>query len=83
MGKERNMQLRDFVLHQVVQLRELFQRLIRCLHHSYQQDEKLKLTEERLEEAKKKYELLTENLDHIRATCPHEYQCPVRKLKLK
>ena len=83
MSGDRVMGIQRFVLHQVKQVKGLIKRLIQCWHNSYQLQAKLDLTEERLNEAQKKYELLVNNLDEIRATCPHEYQCPVRKLKLR
>ncbi len=83
MSRDRVMGIRGFILHQVKQIKELTERLIQCWHNSYQQQEKLKITEERLLEAQKKYDLLVNNLDDIRATCSYEHQCPVRKLRLR
>jgi len=83
MSIDRVMGMKEFILHQVKQIKELTNKLIHCWHNSYQQQEKLKITEERLKEAQKKYELLVCNIDDVRATCPYEHQCPVKKIKLR
>lgn len=83
MKGNRVMGIRGFVLHQVNQTKKLTNILVQCWHNSYQQQIRLQITEELLKEANKKYELLVNNIDDVRATCMHEYQCPVRKLKLK
>ena len=82
MNREHKIGPHTFILHQVKQIKELTIKLILSLHNSYQLQEKLKLTEELTSEKQKKYELLVNNIDDFRATCPYEFQCPVRKLKL-
>lgn len=71
-----------FILRQIKQLQILSDRLVNCKHNSYIRQEKLKIMEELLTENQKKYDLLVMSIEEIRANCPHEYQCPVKILKL-
>jgi len=82
MSRDRLMGIRGFIFHLVKQIKELTNKLVQCWHNSRQLQEKLNLTEERLNEAQKKYELLVNNIGDVQATCPCIDQCPVKELKL-
>ena len=75
--------LHAFILNQVKQIQRLTVNIIHCWHDSYQLREKLKIMELRTIELQHRYDLLINNIDNVRATCPCEDQCPVGKLKLK
>jgi hypothetical protein len=74
------MGIRGFITYQVKQIKILTIKLVKCWHSSHELQSKLRLAEERLIEAQKKNELLINNLDNVRATCPYEDQCPVKDL---
>ncbi len=75
--------LHKFILNQVKQIQKLTVKMIHCWHDSYQLQEKLRLMELRTNEVQQRYELLINNLDDVRSSCPCTNQCPVGKLKLK